>query len=196
MLRVLWKMGVCLLRVYAILLYASVSSGLFKCPIQHKDHYMLSFYIVYRITTRKAWVFLVQLIISAQIFQFTVCYNAILVAVIKYPNKKQLSREHLSWLIVLGYIPSLWGGHMISYIEMNVCMLTWLLRYLVIWHHTAMRVHTLTRLLVLSSISPFIVQNSPPRDWCCPHWAGLPTSISFIKTILHRHAHRPTQCRV
>lgn len=32
------------------------------------------------------------------------------------------------------------------------------------------------------------------RACCCPQWAGS-SHINELKTVLHRHAHRPVQCR-
>ena len=29
----------------------------------------------------------------------------------------------------------------------------------------------------------YAVQNPLPREWCCPEWAGLPTSTKAIKLI-------------
>lgn len=34
--------------------------------------------------------------------------------------------------------------------------------------------------LVLSQL-PYAMQDSLPREWCRPRWAGLPTSLNVLK---------------
>lgn len=88
--------------------------------------------------------------------------------------------ERWMYACSLGSIPSLWGSHRSP-------------RYLVIWHHTERWMRACS--LACCAQLHFLTHSSelPCRDWCCLHWAGIPTPMSFIKTILHRHAYRPSQ---